>query len=113
MKELNQKPQTLHEVVIQQEKQKEVELQYVGSIKPHRGHKVWEINLNTLEVKEAEYIQEKQIVFGTNLEHLPPRKLVMNTDCIYISSLNAKTALKRYKENRGSTGIKEGYFKLT
>ena len=112
MKELNQQPKTLHEVVITQKKQQEVELQYTGSIKPHRNHKVWEINLITFEVKEAEYIQEKQIFFGSNLEHLPPRKIIMNPNCFYIAALNAKTALKRYTQNKGSAGIKEGLLKL-
>jgi hypothetical protein len=112
MKELNQKPQTIHEVVMQQEKQQEVELQYLFSLKPHRGHKVWEINTESLAVQEAEYIQERQIEFGTNLEVFPPKKLVIQPGCVYIAALNAKNALKRYEEHKGSTGIKESDMKL-
>jgi len=112
MKELNKKKETPQEVVYQQTKQQEIEYQYQGSIMPHRNHKVWEINIRTNKIKEAEYIQDKEIIFGTNLEHLPPRKLLMNADCVYIAALNAKNALKRYKIGKGSAGIKESDIKL-
>jgi hypothetical protein len=112
MKELQQKQDTIQEIVYQQKKQQEVELLYLYSIRPHRGHKVFEICVETLVVREAEYVQERMIEFGTKLEVLPPRKLVVKPNHVYIAALNSKRALDRYKKGKGSAGIKETDFKL-
>jgi len=78
-------------------KQQEIEYILEGTIKPKKGHFVWEINTITGEIKKAQYKQDT-IAFNFNTE-LPPEKLITNPDCVYIPSLNAKNAMDKYKNN--------------
>jgi hypothetical protein len=109
---LNQKTQ-IESVV---KKKKQVELKYEGSIQPKsKSHTLWEINTKTLEVTKAKYVSEEfmtweqavSLMEGTYVE-----KVVRNPNCIYISSLTKRTALERYKKNKGSAIIKNGIMTL-
>lgn len=78
-------------IVGQREMKKEVKLH--GTVRPHKGHKLFELNLKTKEVKEAEFEQldydVKQKTSGKR------KKVLMKESCIYISALNEKNALKK------------------
>ena len=78
-------------------KQQEIEYILEGTIKPIKGHFVWEVNKITLEVNKAEYKQDT--VSFNAFAKKEPEKLIVNTDCVYIPSLNARNALNKYKAN--------------
>ena len=78
-------------------KQQEIEYILEGTIKPKKGHFVWEINEVTGEVKKAQYKQDT-VTFNIHTE-LPPEKLITNVDCVYIPALNARTAKDKYLKN--------------
>jgi hypothetical protein len=84
---------------IQKKQQKEKEL--VGKIIPHAGHKVYEINDETLEIELAKY-ELKTYFIGQN--HNNPEIIIRN-GYSYVSALNKKNALKKYKQ--GLNGSKE------
>ena len=86
------------EVSVKQKKQ--IEHEFIGSIIPHNNHKIWEINNETLEIKEAKYAQATAVMFGIT----PPKEIIINLNCTYVSSLNIKNALKKY--NQGVNGSK-------
>jgi len=44
----------------QVQKQEQVELKHEGSLRPHRNHRVYVIHIETLEIKEAEYVKRKR-----------------------------------------------------
>lgn len=87
------------ELSIQKKQQKEKVL--VGRIIPHAGHKIWEINDETLEINLAKY-ELKTFVIGQN--H-PNPEIIIRSGYSYVSALNKKSALKKYKQ--GSNGSKE------
>jgi hypothetical protein len=76
------------------------------SIAPIAGHRLYEINTKTLEIKEASYRVEKYITWEQALylikEGVTNKKVIINKDCEYISALNKENALKRYLSNKGS-----------
>lgn len=80
------------EVSVKKKQQIEYELQ--GSIAPKPNHKIFELNIKTGEVKEAEYKIECYVLGAEN----KPR-LIVNKECIYIPALNVKNAKKHYLKN--------------
>lgn len=78
-------------------KQQEIEYVLEGTIKPIKGHFVWEINKVTGEIKKAQYKQDT--VTLNVFTELPPEKLITHIDCVYIPALNARTAKKKYNSN--------------
>lgn len=96
MKELEKKNNDL-EIVNQVNKQQEKQTKHVGTIYPHGGHKCFEWNLDTGEIKEAEYNQEavsfmdaKRGIKSIN------RKVIVKENCKYLTALNLKNAKKHF-----------------
>lgn len=93
---------------IQKEQEKKFELVLEQTIHPHQGHKLFEINMITGEVKEAEYDLKQDWIFQIGWKKGDPiasqKALLKRDNCIYISALNKKAALK--KLNNGQNGSK-------
>ena len=95
------------ELSIQKKQQKEKEL--VGKIIPHAGHKVYEINDETLEIKLAEF-ELKTFIIGGN--HNNP-EIIIRSGYSYVSALNKSNALNKYKKGlNGSKKINQNPLKL-
>lgn len=97
MKELEQKPETKIEVSVN--KKKQVEHQLIGDITPHEGHTLWEINEETLDVKEAKFSNVSYYFGGEN-----KKEVITKNGHSYISALNKKNALKKF--TKGKNGSK-------
>ncbi len=117
MKELESKDrisikEQLEQVVT---KQQAVELKYIDSIIPKKGHTLFEINVETLECKPAEYQEKKTISWSEAIaisKGTFKSEVVIKQKCVYISALNKESALERYKLGKGSSEIKGSGFKL-
>lgn len=93
---------------VQVKKQVQVEYLHEGAVKPMPGHRVWEINVKTLEVKEAELVTNLQITWYEAIESMngvDNREILKKKGYIYISALNQKQALSRYKKGKGSASL--------
>ncbi len=101
MKELDLKNETKIEISVKQKKQVEHEL--IGRIIPHEGHIIWQINKETLEIEKAKFSNATYHLGGEN------KKEVMTKDgYAYVSALNKKNALRKYKQGKnGSKPINE------
>jgi hypothetical protein len=96
MKETEYKKQdTRIELSVKQQKQ--IEHQLIGQIVPKEGHRIWEVNKETLEVKEAEFSNITYKMFGDN-----KKEIIVKDGFAYIAALNKKNALKQYA--KGSNG---------
>ncbi len=92
---LELKPQIKDKVSIVSQKQQEYEHKYLGSIKPHRGHILYEFNKITKKLKEAEF-ENLDIHYNADLKKMKKRKkVIVNENCFYLSSLNQKNAIKK------------------
>lgn len=96
MKELNNFKQT--EQSVKQQKQEERKKKLIGQIIPYNGHSIFKINEETLEVSEPKYIQKAWIFNGEN----KPEVLV-EEGFFYVSALNERNALKKYKQGRNGS----------
>ena len=98
MKELETQLKINNQERIELNVKKQQEIQYIlhGTIKPEKGHFIWELNIETGEIKKAEFKTNK-VVFGAAL---PPKELIVKADCIYIPALNAKNAKRKYLKNK-------------
>jgi hypothetical protein len=80
------------------------EKELLGTLYPQKGHKCFEINTLTNEIKEAEYSTNETAYLlnpGVSVKSMQGYiKRVLNTksDCVYITALNKKNALKKYRE---------------
>jgi len=86
------------EVSVKQKKQ--VEHQLVGNITPNEGHKIWQINNETLEVSEAKFTNTTYQMFSEN-----KKEVLIKDGFSYVAALNKKNALKKY--HKGSNGSME------
>lgn len=59
----------------------------IGSIKPKRGHKVFEFNYVTKEFGEAKYSVEPN--------NSKRKSIITNKNCIYVGALNKVNAAKK------------------
>jgi len=85
---------TTSEVVAKKEQKKEDKK--VTTIKPHKGHTLYEFNVETRELVEATF--EKTDVSYIDVQkgkNIARRKVIMKAKCIYVSSLNRKNAMKK------------------
>lgn len=92
--------------VLQKKRQKQ-EYKLIDRIVPNKGHRVFEINEVTLEIAEATHRVQKQITWWDALRMIEnpnyKKEIQVKKDCIYISALNAKSAMRRFIEGKGSS----------
>ena len=102
--QLTHREKTQLEAKKQQEKK--TEIKHTATIYPHNNHKLWEVNTETLEVKEAQYNLKNDYHFNPNWKQGDPivaeKSLLQSKNCVYISALNAASALKKF--NKGDDG---------
>ena len=88
--------------------QKEVqELQYVDTIYPHENHKLYKICKKTGAIVEAMFLENVTYRFRLNWkkgDKIPPHKeLIIEQGFDYVSALNERTALKKFKERKSGS----------
>jgi hypothetical protein len=93
---------TKTEISAKQIKQEEKHIKAFGNALPHNGHTVFRINPETMEIVVVPFMKTT-FVFGQ--DPLKTKKKIFVEDGFrYISALNKKTALKKFK--KGSDGFK-------
>lgn len=90
MKELDLDIKTRVELSVKQKKQIEYEL--IGHIIPHEGHVIWQINKETLQIERAKFSNATYVFGGEN-----KKEIIIKDGYAYVSALNKKNALKKYK----------------
>ncbi|MBP9720571.1 MAG: hypothetical protein KBD02_04850 [Bacteroides sp.] len=63
----------------------------MDSIRPFKGHTLFEINCSTGNIIAAEYEEINATLHGG-----VKKKVIIKENCLYISCLNKKSALKKY-----------------
>jgi hypothetical protein len=66
--------------------------QFVGSLKMQPNHVCWEYNVTTNELNFAKF-QESQFDLHTGKPLF--RKVIVSDECLYLSALNKKNAIKK------------------
>jgi len=100
IKDVELKSKELTELNIKLQKEDELKIKLVGSLVPHEGHKIWEIDNKTLKINEAKFIECDWVFNGENRP-----KILMLDGFSYVCGLNKKSAIKNYK--LGKTGGKK------
>jgi len=92
-------------IVGQNEKKFEVKK---WAINQHKGHTLYEINLETGETTKAEYVQVDmeltKVGVSPNLQTVH-KKVITKPNCIYISALNIKNAAKKFVKKAKEGGL--------
>tara|TARA_R110002051_G_scaffold322875_1_gene414762 strand:+ start:1778 stop:2089 length:312 start_codon:yes stop_codon:yes gene_type:complete len=77
-------------------KEQTKEYKKATTIKPHKGHTLYEYNVETKELVEATYTKTDvsyiDIQKGKNIAR---RRVDMKGGCVYVSALNKKNAVKK------------------
>lgn len=77
------------------ERQQEKELKLVGRIQPHRGHTLFKVDRETLEISKAEF-ETVDITFEQAQEgKRPSKKVIVEEGFVYVSALNEKNVIKK------------------
>lgn len=66
----------------------------LGTLKIHKGHTLFEINLKTKEINPASY-ESVDYEITTESTNQVRKKVIENKNCVYISALNENNALKK------------------
>lgn len=94
-------------VEISVKKKQQIEYVPLGIIRKQNGHTLYEIDINTEEIKEAQYIvQNATYDLLTGMSNSKQGGLITNKNCIYIPALNKENALKKFKKSK----IQSDYF---
>lgn len=102
MKDFEVKAPVEHKILHEQQQEKKV--QFAGSLNPHRGHTLFEINKITGEIRPAAY-QDIVLGVGPNGQPKVSRKVVMKKDCLYKSCLNEKNARRHFESYKRKYGL--------
>lgn len=98
-------------IQIQVEQQEECKTEFVKRIIPNENHTLFEINVVTNKVKEAEYNMYLNYKLDWNWKKgnaiTSQKALVINDDCVYVCALNKKNTIKKY--NTRSDGSKQSF----
>jgi hypothetical protein len=102
MKEINQQTQDK----IQNIKQVSIEKKtvHIGTLKPKKGHKMFEVNMKLKTIKEATFDNPPAIKFTDAQIGVKSvkKKITITPDCVYISALNKKNVQKILKRDFGA-----------
>ena len=110
MEELKNIDRKINKLAVHSEKKQKQEVEYTfnESIRPYKGHLVFEINELTLEINEAEGVRRNYITWEDAIKSMNggyKKEILIRKDCVYISALNKESAMKRYFKNKGSAVI--------
>lgn len=98
------------------EKQVDYQKKLLGTTNRYNGHIVFEINCNNGEIKEAEFENERVefvpnrcLLTGAIIGNSPIKKMdiICRENCLYISALNKKSALKKFFKHIAETSKKQ------
>jgi hypothetical protein len=84
------------------EKEQEKKRKFIGRIKPNKGHKVFEFNTKTFELRVAEVEESDTISLDDSLSTkngTSKKSIITKDDCVYFSALNRKNALKKIEKS--------------
>lgn len=97
MKELETHQTTISEVKAEAPIKKQAE--HLLTLKPHKGHTCFEINVVTGEICEAniESSNKRYQISGPG-KGFVKKKIMVKDNCIYLTALNKENALKKYKK---------------
>lgn len=85
------------EIVGQAEKKYQVNK--LATINPHKGHILYEFNLIKKEITVAEFDKQDVEMLKLKKEWTGvTKKVIVKPDCIYISALNKKNAIKKFMQ---------------
>lgn len=93
MKEIQ--PRDKDKIVLSKQAEQQKEVKLIGRIRPRKGHTLFEVNRFTGEIKKAKF--ESQTITleqAKNKNLCPSKKVLINKDCVYISSLNTNNVKK-------------------
>lgn len=98
------KPKIKDKVVIVGEQEKKHQQEFVGSLKPYKGHTLFKVNKKTGEITEAEFEKLDLQINSLDQDHLNTarRKVIIEPGFYYVPALNKKNVLKKIiKKLRG------------
>lgn len=104
MKEFESDKNVKEKTELSVEKEQKQKDNFVGTIVPYPGHTLFEVDIYTGEITEAEY-EQQDLVLGKDWkkESAKKGKVIMKKDKIYISALNKKNCAKKaLKRQNGS-----------
>ena len=94
-------------VEISVKKKQQIEYVPLGNIRKQNGHTLFEINIITGEIKEAQYIVNNATYdLLTGMSNSKQGGLITDKNCIYIPALNKANALKKYNKSK----VQSDYF---
>lgn len=88
---------TTSEIVAKKEQKKEDKK--VTTIKPHRGHTLFEWNIADNKLVKATFEKtDVDYLAVINKYNVARRKVIMKAGCIYVSALNKKNAMRKLNQ---------------
>lgn len=93
---MKEKQITSDQIEIVKQQQAKTEEKFVKRFRPHPGHIMFELNKETGEIAPAVF-ESLPISYEKAIKNdlSNNKKIVMNPNCIYVSALNIKNALKK------------------
>lgn len=94
MKELQQ--HLREEVPVEVTKQITKQQKFLGTVKPHKGQTVWQLNLDTKQITPATFSEINYVITVPQSKKGVHKKLVIQEGCIYNVALNKENAKRKF-----------------
>jgi len=91
MKQLSEQIFQPEPVILINQKEVKKSINYLGSLKPHKGQKLFELNIETSEVKPVEYKETEVLISGD-----VRKKYVIKPNHWYAVALNKVNAERKF-----------------
>jgi hypothetical protein len=75
-----------------------MEFEIDAILKPENNHSVFEYNRKTNTIRYADIIHPTVVNWHTWKQELNNREIIKNDNCLYVSALNVKNAIKHFNK---------------
>jgi len=99
MKNIDSKVEEKDKIEIVKQQVKEIQTVFLGTVRPKKGHSMFEVNFKLKTIVKAEFDEVPSLNFKDAMIGVRSlsKKITKKPDCIYVSALNKKNALKILK----------------
>lgn len=96
-----QKDKEGDKIEIQTQEQEKKHVKLIGSQIAVKGLTLWEYNVKTKEIKEAEFQKQDLVLTSLDINEINRQfrtKVLVKPDCVYRQALNKKNLIKKLKK---------------
>lgn len=83
------------EIILVRQSEQKKRSKHVDSLRPHKGEKVWELDLKTKMISEAKFDSIVRVLGAKGFTHVR-KKIIARDYCLYETAINVENARRKF-----------------